>query len=116
MAQPVLRLYEGTSSASGATLTKTANCDPGFTLGAFTAGKATLTIPKCKRAVVVACGMYNNTDTAGSVHLLYVKSIDPTGGTVALSTLSADATAVTSDQPDDGDIIQVLLLVDEGSS
>lgn len=116
MNKPVLRLYEGTSSASGATLTKTSNCDPNFTLGAFTAGKATLTIPKCRRAVVLACNMYNNTDTAGSVHGLYVKTVDADDGSITLSTISYDATAVTSDQPDDGDIIQILVLCDEGAS
>lgn len=112
--KPALRLYEGTV-ASGA-MTKTSNCDPNFTLGDFTAGKATLTIPKCRRAVVLACNMYNDTDTAGSVHGLYVKTVDADDGTITVSTISYDATPVTSDQPDDNDVIQILVLCDEGAS
>ena len=112
--KPVLRLYEGTVS-SGA-LTKTSNCDPGFTLGSFSSGKATLTMPKCRRAAVLACSMYNNTDTAGSVHGLYVKTLDADAGTIDVSTISFDATPVTSDQPDDGDIVQIWVICDEGAS
>lgn len=114
--QPCFRLYEATV-LSGAN-TATARSDRGYTLATWSSGKATLTLPSlCKHAILVSGTVMHNTDTAGDVHRIYAKSESgSTAGTLALSTISYDATPVTSDNPPDGSTVRLLLLVDEGAS
>lgn len=115
-AKPCFRLYEATVSSGVNTVT--ARSDRGYTLATWSSGKATLTLPSlCKHAILVSGTVMNNTDTAGDVHRIYSKSESgSTAGTMALSTISYDATPATSDNPPDGSTVRLLLLVDEGSS
>ncbi len=116
-AQPVIRKWRGTSVSNGTSFTTdAAESDVGFSLGAVTSGRATLTFPKCKRACFLSGYVYNDTTVEAAMDLITLVSVpNAAAGTcvVQFETLAATSTEGTTTT---GDIVEIFMILDEGSS
>jgi hypothetical protein len=90
--------YHGTTS--GATVTDGADVDSGLSLGNFTSGAATLTVPICRNTTtamrVVGAHFTEDAGTIGDSRLIQVRSATSTTFTVNTFTINGGSEAITS--------------------
>ncbi len=116
-AQPVLRKLRCTSVSNGASFTTdAAESDVGFSLGAATSGRATLTFPKCKRASFFTGNVINDTATEADRQIVGITTVpNAAAGTVVVEFTNLNATQA-EENPETGDVIEIFMILDEGSS
>jgi hypothetical protein len=116
-AQPVLRKFRCTSVSNGASFTTdTAESDVGFSLAAATSGRAVLTFPKCKRASFLTGNVINDTATEADRQTVGITAVpNAAAGTVTLEFTNQAATQA-EENPETGDVIEIFMILDEGSS